>query len=325
MRAVVTGAAGFIGSHLTERLLADGHQVVGIDCFSDYYSRMLKERNLTEAREHADFSFHELDLVEDDLRAALDGADLVFHFASRPGVRAGRRNQLDHYVRDNVLATQRLLEPLVGSSIQRLVYASSSAVYGTAERLPTKESSVPSPLSSYGVSKLAGEHLVHAHARNFNIPAVTLRYFYVYGPRQRPDMAVARFIQSLANDDVIEIFGDGEQTRDLTFVTDAVEAAVRAGCTPTSSKVFNVGGGSRATVNQILAGLAEISSATVHRRHLPAAPEDHRHTCASINLARQELRWEPRVSMREGLARQWRWFHDVSRSERDTSAVMVTG
>jgi nucleoside-diphosphate-sugar epimerase len=323
MRAVVTGAAGFIGSHLTERLLADGNDVVGIDCFSDYYSRILKERNLTSAREHAHFSFRELDLVEDDLHAALDGADVVFHFASRPGVRPGRRNQLDHYLRDNVLATQRLLEPLVGSSIQRLVYASSSAVYGTAERLPTKESIVPSPLSSYGISKLTGEHLVQAHARNFGVPAVTLRYFYVYGPRQRPDMAVARFIQSLANGDEIEIFGDGEQTRDLTFVTDAVEAAVRAGCTPTQSKVFNIGGGSQATVNQVLAGLASISGSTVHRRHLPAAPEDHRHTGASINLARQELRWEPRVSMRDGLARQWRWFHEVSLPERDRSTALA--
>ncbi|TAN33903.1 NAD-dependent epimerase/dehydratase family protein [bacterium] len=323
MRAVVTGAAGFIGSHLADRLLADGHEVVGIDCFSDYYSRMLKEQNLEAARDFGNFKFHELDLVDDDLRDALDGADVVFHLASRSGIRASRRNHFDHYMRDNVLATQRLLEALVGSSIRRLVYAGSSSVYGDAERLPTKESSVPLPLSSYGVTKLAGENLVHLYARNFGLPAMSLRYFTVYGPRQRPDMAIARFMRALTLGEEIEVYGDGEQTREFTFVTDAVEATTRVITADVVGKVLNIGGGSRATVNAVLSVLEEITGAKVRLRHLPAAPEDHRHTGASINLARQHLLWEPRVSLREGLAKQWLWFHQLSRREREFRAAVV--
>jgi len=308
MRAVVTGAAGFIGSHLSDRLLADGHQVVGIDNFSDHYSRPLKEQNLEVAYRHPGFRFCELDLVDDDLRDALAGAEVVFHLAGRSGVRVSRPNQLDDFVRDNVLATQRVLESLVGSSIRRFVFAGSSSVYGDAERLPTKESTIPHPLSSYGVTKLAAENLVGLYARNLKMPAVCLRYFSVYGPRQRPDMAIARFMHALAEGNDIEVYGDGEQTRDFTFVTDAVEAAVRAASAEVDGKVLNIGGGSRATLNEVLAVIQEIAKSDVPKRHLPASPEDRRHGGASINLARQHLRWEPRVALRDGLARQWSWL-----------------
>jgi UDP-glucose 4-epimerase len=308
---------------LCDALLAAGHQVVGIDCFSDYYSRSLKEQNLARARDHSAFAFKELDLVEDDLVAALSDAELVFHLADRSGIRSTRRNQFDDYVRDNLLATQRLLEVVGTATIRRFVYAGSSSIYGAAERLPTKESNLPRPLSAYGMTKLAAENMVHLFGHNHGLPAVTLRYFNVYGPRQRPDMAIARFIQGLVDGTPVEIFGDGEQTRDFTYVDDVVDATLRAATANVSGKILNVGGGSRATVNAVLGLLEEISGATAHRAYLPAAPEDHRHGGASINLARQYLAWEPRVSLRDGLARQWSWFHRMASRESTSTLVAV--
>ena len=238
MKAVVTGAAGFIGSHLSERLLADGHDVVGIDCFTDYYRRARKEQNLEVARSHRNFSFEELDLVDADLTAALEGADVVYHLAGQPGVRPSWGHQFDRYVRDNIIATQRLLEHLKESSLKRLVFAGSSSVYGDAEAFPTRESALPRPVSPYGVTKLAAEHLANLYTRNFGIPAVSVRYFTVYGPRQRPDMAFARFMRALADGEPIEVYGDGEQTREFTYVSDAVEGTVKAA---------SASGGSRAS------------------------------------------------------------------------------
>jgi nucleoside-diphosphate-sugar epimerase len=309
MKVVVTGAAGFIGSHLTEKLLAGGNDVVGIDCFTDYYERDIKEKNLEPARGHARFSFEELDLVDDDLGPALDGASVVYHLAGQPGVRPSWGSQFDQYVRDNIIATQRLLEGLKGSPIKRLVFAGSSSVYGDAEMFPTRESALPRPVSPYGVTKLAAEHLTHLYTRNFDIPAVSVRYFTVYGPRQRPDMAFARFMRALSDGQEIEVYGDGEQTREFTYVSDAVEGTIKAAGADVIGQVFNLGGGSRVTVNQVLATLEEISGMEVRRQNLPAAPGDPRHTGASINLARERLGWEPRVSLRDGLDKQWRWFN----------------
>jgi nucleoside-diphosphate-sugar epimerase len=308
VKVVVTGAAGFIGSHLTETLLGAGHDVVGIDCFTDYYERARKEKNLEASRAHAKFSFEEVDLVDADLRPILDGAGVVYHLAGQPGVRPSWGSQFDQYVRDNIVATQRLLECLKGSRIQRVVFAGSSSVYGDAEMFPTKETALPRPVSPYGVTKLAAEHLTHLYTRNFGLPAVSVRYFTVYGPRQRPDMAFARFMQALADGQEIEVYGDGEQTREFTFVSDAVEGTIKAAGADVVGQVFNLGGGSRVTVNQVLATLEEISQIKVRRQNLPAAPGDPRHTGASINLARERLGWEPRVSLREGLDQQWRWF-----------------
>ena len=309
MKVVVTGAAGFIGSHLTEKLLAGGNDVVGIDCFTDYYERDIKEKNLEPARGHARFSFEELDLVDDDLGPALDGASVVYHLAGQPGVRPSWGSQFDQYVRDNIIATQRLLEGLKGSPIKRLVFAGSSSVYGDAEMFPTRESALPRPVSPYGVTKLAAEHLTHLYTRNFDIPAVSVRYFTVYGPRQRPDMAFARFMRALSDGQEIEVYGDGEQTREFTYVSDAVAGTIKAAGADVIGQVFNLGGGSRVTVNQVLATLEEISGMEVRRQNLPAAPGDPRHTGASINLARERLGWEPRVSLRDGLDKQWRWFN----------------
>lgn len=317
MKAVVTGAAGFIGSHLCDRLLEDGHQVAGIDSFSDYYSRTLKEANLEPARRDRNFALYELDLVEDDLHEAVDGAEVVFHLAGRSGTRPGRRNPLDHYLKDNVIATQRLLDALTDARPRRFVYGGGWSVYGEAKRLPTKESSVPQPLSWDGVTKLAGEHLVRQHSASFGLPAVFLRYFTVYGPRQRPDMVVARFMSALEAGDDIETYGDGEQTRDFTFVSDVVEATVRAAVASVDGMVLNIGGGSRTTINGVLKTLEGITGqhAAVHR--LPAATGDQGHSTASINLARQHLDWEPRISLYEGLVKQWAWFRESLGKRRD--------
>ena len=307
-RVVVTGAAGFIGSHLCERLLELGHKVVGVDSFTDYYSHARKEQNLEACRSNSDFTFEELDLVESDLRRALSGASVVYHLAGQPGVRPSWGSQFDRYVRDNVIATQRLLECLKESPVDRLVFAGSSSVYGDAEMFPTKESALPRPVSPYGATKLAAEHMTLLYTKNFGLPAVSVRYFTVYGPRQRPDMAFARFMQALVDQEAIEVFGDGEQTREFTYVSDAVDGTIKAATADVVGQVFNLGGGSRVTVNQVLAKLQDISGIEVRREALPAAPGDPRHTGASINLARERLGWEPRVPLGEGLAKQWRWF-----------------
>jgi nucleoside-diphosphate-sugar epimerase len=305
---VVTGAAGFIGSHLCERLLADGHEVVGIDSFSDYYERPLKERNLEVALENPNFALEELDLHHAYVRKALRGAKAVFHLAGQPGVRPSWGDHFDRYVQDNIVATQRLLEALRHVEVERLVFASSSSVYGDAEMFPTKETALPRPVSPYGMTKLAAEHLVWVYMRNFGIPATSLRYFTVYGPRQRPDMAFTLFMRALVNNEEIEIFGDGEQTREFTFVSDAVDGTVKAMSAGVAGGIINLGGGSRVTVNRVLATLEEITGLEARRKLVPAAPGDPRHTGASINVAREKLGWEPRVSLRDGLSRQWGWF-----------------
>jgi nucleoside-diphosphate-sugar epimerase len=308
LRVVVTGAAGFIGSHLSEKLLAAGHDVVGVDCFADYYERSRKEQNLERSRSYDRFHFAPADLVDAELAPLLDGADVVYHLAGQPGVRPSWGSQFDRYVRDNVIATQRLLEALKEASLKRFVFAGSSSVYGDAERFPTKETALPRPVSPYGVTKLAAEHLTLLYFRNFGIPAVSVRYFTVYGPRQRPDMAFSRFMEAMTAGEEIEVFGDGEQTREFTYVSDAVDGTIKASTADVAGQIFNLGGGSRVTVNKVLATLEEISGLTVRRRQLPDAPGDPRHTSASINLARERLGWEPRVSLAEGLAKQWEWF-----------------
>ena len=318
-RVVVTGAAGFVGSHLCDHLLAMGHEVVGIDSFSDYYERARKKQNLEAARAHQKFSLLELDMVDGDVARAIRGAGVVFHLAGQPGVRPSWGDHFDRYVQDNIVATQRLLEALREHPVRRLVFASSSSVYGDAEMFPTKETALPRPVSPYGMTKLAAEHLTFVYMRNFGIPATSLRYFTVYGPRQRPDMAFCRFMEALAEGNEIEIYGDGEQTREFTFVSDAVEGTVKAASADVVGQVINLGGGSRVTVNRVLDTLEEISGIKPRRKHLPAAPGVPRHTGASINVARERLRWEPRVSLREGLARQWEWFLAASAKSRDVS------
>ena len=315
-RVVVTGAAGFIGSHLCERLLADGHEVIGIDSFSDYYERGRKEQNLETLRRDGRFTLEELDLVAADLSKPLRGAMVVFHLAGQPGVRPSWGGHFDRYVQDNIVATQRLLEALREVAVERLVFASSSSVYGDAEMFPTKETALPRPVSPYGMTKLAAEHLTFVYLRNFGIPATSLRYFTVYGPRQRPDMAFVRFMDALVEGHEIEIYGDGEQTREFTFISDAVDGTVKAASADVVGQIINLGGGSRVTINRVLATLEDISGLEARRKFLSAAPGDPRHTGASINVARERLGWEPRVALREGLAKQWQWFQETRAGAR---------
>jgi nucleoside-diphosphate-sugar epimerase len=319
-RVAVTGAAGFIGSHLCERLLADGHEVVGVDSFTDYYDRARKERNLRDALAHRSFSLAEVDIASGDLKSAIRDVSVVFHLAGQPGVRPSWGPHFDRYVHDNIVATQRLLEDLRDVRLERFVFASSSSVYGNAEVFPTKESTLPRPISPYGMTKLAAEHLAFVYMRNFNIPATALRYFTVYGPRQRPDMAFYRFMEAMMDGREIEIFGDGEQTREFTFVSDAVDGTVKAASADVIGQVINLGGGSRVTVNRVIDTLEEISHIKARRKHLPAAAGDPRHTGASINQARDRLQWEPRVSLREGLTRQWEWFQESRESSTTSSS-----
>jgi nucleoside-diphosphate-sugar epimerase len=314
MRAVVTGVAGFIGSTLAELLVAAGHDVTGIDCFLDYYPREAKERNLEALRANPRFRFVEASLVEADLAGAVDGADWVFHQAAQAGVRSSWGEDFRIYSDNNVYATQRLLEACrATSSLRKFVYASSSSVYGDAEDLPSRETATPKPVSPYGVSKLAAEHLVWLYFKNFGLPTVSLRYFTVYGPRQRPDMAFHRFINSVLDGEPIVLYGDGEQSRDFTFVGDIVAANVAAAEAKATGTVYNLGGGSRTTVNEVISTIGELIGRmpNVDRREVQKG--DVKHTAADTSAARRDIGFAPKVALAEGLARQVQWQKDVLR------------
>jgi UDP-glucuronate 4-epimerase len=308
MNALVTGAAGFIGSHLSEALLDAGATVTGIDCFTDYYPRALKEANLAALRGRPGFTFVEGALQETDLPSLADGKTHVFHLAGQPGVRKSWGRDFDVYTRDNVKATQRLLEALVGTPIERFVYASSSSVYGDHVPLPLREDAYLQPLSPYGVSKLAAEHLANLYWENHGVPAVSLRYFTVYGPRQRPDMAFHRFFTAANEGKPIAVYGDGEQTREFTFVSDIVAATMAAGRQGRPGGVYNVGGGSRVTLNHALELIERVAGRPVTVQREPAQKGDMRHTYADTSLARRDLGFAPRVSLEEGLTAQHRWM-----------------
>jgi nucleoside-diphosphate-sugar epimerase len=308
-RCLVTGVAGFIGSHLAEALLREGYEVVGLDDFSDYYGREVKESNLLALRAQSQFHFVEADLCSADLALYLKGVDHVFHHAAQAGVRASWGEAFRVYVDDNVLATQRLLEACRGSTVQRFIYASSSSIYGDIADLPIRESSPMRPVSPYGVTKLAAEHLCYLYRVNFGLPTVALRYFTVYGPRQRPDMAFHRFISAIDQGRPITIYGDGEQTRDFTFVGDAVQANIRVLRTDAVRDwhAWNIGGGSRVTVNQVVQLLEQIMGRPARLQHEGVQDGDVRHTWADTSAARKDLGFAPTTTLEEGLQAQVQW------------------
>lgn len=314
MHALVTGAAGFVGSHLTKRLCDEGFEVVGVDSFTDYYDVALKRAN-AESAIHAGAKFVEGDLNVIDLDTILDGVDVIFHLAGQPGVRASWGSEFSTYTYCNVDATQRLLEASRRSpTLQRLVYASSSSVYGDAERYPTSENDRPQPISPYGVTKLAAEHLCTLYATSFNVPTVSLRYFTVYGPGQRPDMAFTRFAKAAVHGDEITIYGSGEQVRDFTYVDDVVAANLLAATrNVTPGTVLNVAGGSHTSVNEVLHVFEELADSKLAIRHVNNVAGDVRRTGGDTAAIRSALGWRPTVSLREGIARQLSWAADIAR------------
>ena len=302
---MVTGAAGFIGSHLVDRLLANGNEVLGVDAFTGYYSRRTKERNLRTARASEGYRFLEGDLLDLDLEELLDGADGVAHLAAEPGVRRSWGRNFPRYVSRNVLATERLLEAAGETGLPKFVYASSSSVYGSDPGYPVDEEQARRPASPYALSKLAAEELVGLYHRERGVPGTVLRYFTVYGPRQRPEMALSRFLFSALRGRPVDVYGDGGQRRDMTFVSDAVDATVAALGAPAG--VYNVGGGTRATVDEMVEAVRRVTGVPVEVRYGPEAEGDVRSTWADSRRAADVLGYEPRVGLEDGVAAQAEW------------------
>jgi UDP-glucose 4-epimerase len=319
MKALVTGVAGFIGSTLAERLIADGADVVGLDCFTDYYPRPVKERNLAALNGGPRFRFVESAIRDADLAGLLADRTHVFHLAAQAGVRKSWGRDFEVYTVNNIEATQRLLEACITRPLEKVVYSSSSSVYGDLVALPMREDALPQPVSPYGVSKLAAEQLCYLYFANYGVPAVSLRYFTVYGPRQRPDMGFHKFLRATMAGEPITVYGDGEQTRDFTFVGDAVEANLAAAAKGVPGRVYNIGGGSRVSVNQVLEMIGRVSGRAPTVVVEPDQKGDMRHTYADTRLARTDLGFAPRVGLEDGLRAQYRWLSELEQSAPEVS------
>jgi nucleoside-diphosphate-sugar epimerase len=304
MKAVVTGCAGFIGSKLTDYLLDNGFDVIGIDCFTDYYSRQIKESNITYALNHPKFTFRENDLLKMDVYP--EDTDYVFHLAAQAGVRDSWGNNFQIYTKNNIEATQRLLEFYKDFEIEKFVYSSSSSVYGDAD-LPMNEESLLKPVSPYGVSKLAAEHLSYLYWKNYGVPTVSLRYFTVYGPRQRPEMAINLFTSALMDGHTIKIYGDGQQTRDFTYVDDVVKANMLSAESKFEGEVFNIGGGNRINIMGLIRNLEEITGKEARVNLLEKQKGDVKNTLADVSKVQKLLKWHPKVKIKEGLENYVDW------------------
>ena len=310
---IVTGVAGFIGSHLAETLLNKGINVVGIDQFNDYYDPLLKQNNIVNLHKFVNFKLIKADLEELNWQELLDSVDVVYHQAAQAGVRASWGEGFSGYTQRNINATQVILEAAKEvKSLKRIVYASSSSIYGNAATMPTPENLCPQPVSPYGITKLAGERLCWLYHQNFSVPATVLRYFTVYGPRHRPDMAFHKFFKAAIEDEAISIYGDGQQTRDYTFVSDVVAANLAAGKVPEAvGEAFNIGGGSRVTLMELLEIMEKVMGQPIRRNYIEKAKGDARHTSADITKAKKILGYSPQVSLTEGLSKEWEWIQTI--------------
>jgi nucleoside-diphosphate-sugar epimerase len=310
---IVTGVAGFVGSHIAETLLKQGNKVIGIDHFNDYYNCQLKWNNIVNLQQFSDFKLIQADIRDLDWQKLLQSTDVVYHQAAQAGVRASWGEGFKHYTERNINATQVILEAAKQvKSLKRIVYASSSSVYGDAITTPTPETLCPQPVSPYGITKLAAERLCWLYHHNFDVPVTALRYFTVYGPRQRPDMAFHKFFKAAINDEPISIYGDGKQTRDYTFVSDIVAANLAAGKVPEAiGKTFNIGGGSCVTLVELLNIMELAIRKPIARQHIERAVGDARHTSADITKAKEILDYVPQVSLLEGLIEEWQWIQPL--------------
>jgi nucleoside-diphosphate-sugar epimerase len=311
MISLITGVAGFVGSHLAERLLGEGHTVRGVDKFLGNYPRRFKEWNLSQFSRHPRFQFVERDIVDLDLDETLRDVDYVFHQAGQPGVRSSWGREFVEYTHNNILATQKLLEASKKSAIKKFVYASSSSVYGDTTDLPMREAGMTRPVSPYGVSKLSAEQLCYLYWKEFAVPTVSLRYFTVYGPRQRPDMFFHILMRAHHRGEEIPIYDDGKQSRDFTFCSDIVDGNLAAAAYPGAGEVFNLGGGSRTTVEEVIGMIEKISGRKPKLKRLARQQGDVRHTAAELAEARAKLGFQPRVKLYDGLVQEWDWMRSL--------------
>ena len=311
--SIVTGAAGFIGSHLVEALLKIGENVIGVDEFNDFYDPIFKHQNIAHLQNNCKFKLIKGNIQFLDWKSLLKDVDVVYHQAAQAGVRASWGEGFRAYTERNISSTQIMLEAArEAQNLKRFVFASTSSVYGDAETLPTHENICPQPVSPYGITKLAAERLCRLYHKNFGIPFVGLRYFTVYGPRQRPDMAFHKFYKAVIEDKAIPIYGDGLQTRDFTFVNDAVAANLAAATTENAvGEIFNIGGGSRVILKSVLETMEEIVGKRIKRNHIERAIGDARHTAADVSKTNRILSYQPQVPLREGLALEWEWVKNL--------------
>jgi len=312
MKALVTGTAGFIGSTLTEKLLKEGYEVIGVDCFIDYYPRKLKEKNMESFIDNDNFTFIEKNILELDLKELLKDIDYIFHQSAQAGVRASWGEDFEIYSDNNIMGTQKLLEAAKESNIKKFIYASSSSVYGDTDNLPMKETNRLQPVSPYGVSKLAAENLCYLYYKNFNVPTVSLRYFTVFGERQRPDMAFHIFIKAILEDKKLIIFGDGKQSRNFTHVDDIIKTNILAAESDVKGEIFNIGGdGERVVLNDAISLMEEIIGKKAKREYQSVVKGDVKHTSADCSKARKMLNYNPEVSFKEGLKREIEFLKEL--------------
>ena len=311
MKVLVTGVAGFVGSHLAEKLLSEKYDVVGIDKFLDNYPRPFKQKNLAPFLKKPAFKFLEADLLQINLRELLKDISYVFHLAAQPGVRSSWGDEFNQYSQNNIMATQLLLEASKDSRVQKMVYASSSSVYGDTDDLPMREEGNTRPVSPYGVSKLAAEHLCYLYWKAYRVPTVSLRFFTVYGPRQRPDMFFHIFMDHLRKDEEVPLYDDGEQTRDFTYCGDIVDGLLAAAVYPGTGEVFNLGGGTESSVLNAIHIVEKLSGRKAKLKTFERQKGDVRHTRARLDSATEKLGYRPKVDLEEGLAQEWHWIQTL--------------